>query len=484
MKTKKTLLFGLLATITLLITSCGNFDSLNTDSTRLTSSNPGTFLNPVLYGMATYNWNRYDDYTFPLLQSEVSTSSTTGVGWYFMSDAAGDGTWTTYYQWLNNIKAMENVAETMHEPNYVAIAMTLRSWIFQLLADSFGDVPMTEACRGDEQLFNPKFDTQKTIYQNMINDLDSANTLFNTASGLKYNTGGELLYSTDATLTAGASSGILKWKKFCNSLRMRVLLRVLNVDGLNAKAKLIEMVGNPTKYPVFSSNSDAALLSVSGVSPQLAPLTRSQDFTAYAYLSEFFVNNLKNWNDPRLPIFATQATNNGVKSYIGYPSGYKVVPSFNASQPNVNLAIAPMKLTLMNYAEVELIKAELAQRGIISEDAKTHYQNGVSAAITQWGGVVPANYFANSAAAYDGTLERIMVQKFYALFFCDCQAWYEINRTGYPVLPRGDGVAAGNNFPCRYKYPAVLQRTNLKNYQAAKASMGGDDFSVKLIWQK
>ena len=65
--------------------------------------------------MATYNWNRYDDYTFPLLQSEVSTSSTTGVGWYFMSDAAGDGTWTTYYQWLNNIKAMENVAETMHD---------------------------------------------------------------------------------------------------------------------------------------------------------------------------------------------------------------------------------------------------------------------------------------------------------------------------------------------------------------------------------
>ena len=89
---------------------------------------------------------------------------------------------------------------------------------------------MTEACRGNEQVFTPKFDTQKTIYQNIINDLDSANNLFNTASGLKYNTGGELLYSTDATLTSGVSAGMLKWKKFCNSLRMRVLLRVLNVD--------------------------------------------------------------------------------------------------------------------------------------------------------------------------------------------------------------------------------------------------------------
>lgn len=482
MKTKN--IFVSLVAALFVLAGCTPFDEMNTDPTRLTDANPGTLLNPVLYGMATYNWNRYDDFTFPLLQSKVSTSSTSGVGWYYISDAAGDGTWTNYYKWLNNIRSMEKEAVTLNEPNYRAIAITLRSWIYQQLTDAFGDVPMSEACRGDEQLFTPKFDSQKTIYQALINDLDSANNIFNTASGLKYNTDGEMLYGTNTTLTSGVSAGMVKWKKFCNSLRMRVLLRVVDVDGLNAKAKLQEMVQNPTKYPVFASNDDAALLAVSGVSPQEAPLTRSQDFTSYTYLSEFFINNLKTWSDPRLPIFATQATNSGVKSYIGLPSGYKVVPSFSASQPNVALAVAPMKLTLMNYAEVALIKAELAQRGVIAGDAKSFYEAGVTAAITQWGGTVPANYFTNTAVAYDGTLERIMLQKFYALFFCDCQAWYELNRTGYPVLPRGDGIPTGNNMPNRYKYPAVLQRTNLKNYQDAKTSMGGDLFSTKLIWQK
>ncbi|MBP1638767.1 MAG: hypothetical protein H6Q17_350 [Bacteroidetes bacterium] len=483
MKTKNRILICMIASI-LLLTGCGSFDELNTDSTRLTDVNPGTLLNPVLYGMATYNWNRYDDFAFPLLQSKVLTSSSTGVGWYYLSDAAGDGTWTTYYKWLNNIKKMEEESVALNLPNYHAVAITLRSWIYQLLVDSFGDIPMSEASSGDEGVYTPKFDTQKEVYTALINDLDSANNIFNTASGLKYNTGGELLYSTDATLTSGVSTGILKWKKFCNSLRMRVLLRVLNVDGFDAQTKLVEMINNPTKYPVFASNDDAALLYVSGVSPLLAPLTRSSDFTSYTYLSDFFVSNLQSWNDPRLAIFATKATNNGVKSYVGMPSGYSVVPSGSYSQPNVSLAIAPMKLTLMNYAEVELIKAELAQRGIITESAQTHYQNGVSAAITQWGGVVPSTYFSNTSVAYDGSLSRIMLQKFYALFFCDCQAWYELNRTGYPVLPRGSGIPTGNSMPYRYKYPAVMQRTNLKNYQAAKANMGGDDFSIKLIWQK
>jgi hypothetical protein len=143
-----------------------------------------------------------------------------------------------------------------------------------------------------------------------------------------------------------------------------------------------------------------------------------------------------------------------------------------------------MKLTLMSYAELELIKAEYAQKYGTAADAETHYKNGVTAAIEQWDGVVPATYFDNPAVVYDGTLKQLMTQKYYALFFCDYQAWYEYNRTGYPDVPRGVGVSDGNYMPKRFKYPAVLQRTNLKNYQGAKSNMGGDDFDIKLIWQK
>ena len=87
------------------------------------------------------------------MQSKVATNSTSGVGWYNIGDGEGDGTWTNYYKWLNNIREMEKQAIALNEPNYQAISITLRSWIYQLLTDAFGDVPMTEASRGNEQLF-------------------------------------------------------------------------------------------------------------------------------------------------------------------------------------------------------------------------------------------------------------------------------------------------------------------------------------------
>ena len=76
---------------------------------------------------------------------------------------------------------------------------------------------------------------------------------------------------------------------------------------------------------------------------------------------------------------------------------------------------------ILPYAELQFILSELAFRGIITGNAQTYYENGVKAAIEQWGAVVPANYFANPKVAYDGTLERIMLQKYVALFFVDHQ---------------------------------------------------------------
>lgn len=469
----------MIATLTI-VTSCMSFDEMNTDPTRLSSANPGTFLNPVLYEMAAYNWNRYNSYTFDLMQCRVSTSSINGVGWYYISDGTGDGTWSTYYRWLNNIREIEEAAIGLNEPNYQAVALVLRSWIYQILTDAFGNVPMSEAAQGEAGVLYPKFDTQQEIYHQIIADLEKANTLFNESTGLKYNLDGELLYKTNGTQT----DGIKKWKKFCNSLRLRVLTRVLSVPEFDAANELRKMFEDPATYPVFTSNEESALLGISGVAPEVAPLTRSQDFTSYKSVSEFFVNTLLKWDDPRLPIFARKATNAGVSSFIGLPSGYAIAPSFSGSAPNTGICTAPMKLALMPYAEVEFIKAELAQKGLVTLDAEQAYKRGVKAAIEQWGGEMPENYFANPETAYNQSLERIMEQKFFALFFCDYQQWFEHTRTGWPQIPRGAGVAVGNKMPMRFKYPATLQRNNMKNYQIVKEQMGGDNFDIKLIWQK
>ncbi len=457
-----------------LFAACTPFDELNIDPTKLSEANPGSFLDPLIYNVSKFGWNRYNNYTYELMGNIISYRDVNGLGWWFVKDSEGDGTWSTYYEWLTNAKAMEKEAVKLNEPNYRAVSKVMQCFMFDILASAFGDIPYHEACRGDEQLFYPAFDSQEEVYRNILQELEAANTLFDTEGNLRYNSTGDLLYKTID------GEGILKWKKFCNSLHLRVLVKLLDVDGFDAENKIKEILDDPVTYPVFESNDDGALVEISGVYPLEEPVVRGKGFTSYRACTEFVVNTLKTWNDPRLPIFVAEEGG----EYIGWPAGFSVQPGGKASTPNKNMALAPMKLTLMSYAELEFIKAELAQRNIIDTDARVAYENGVRASVEQWGGEMPGDYFENPDAAYDGTLERILLQKFFALYFCDYQQWFEYNRTGLPHIPKGDGIPDGQEIPHRFKYPSILQRTNMDNYQSAKTAMGGDELSIKLIWQQ
>ena len=187
----KNIVWGMTLCGALCTTSCTSFDELNTDPTRMDEVNPGTLLNPILYETSVYNWKRYNSYTYDLMQCAVSTSSTNGVGWWYMTDSEGDGTWTTYYKWINNAKEMMRLTgklpEASKQPNYDAISLTLQCWLYQILTDAFGDIPMSEACSADEGILVPKFDTQQQVYQQIIDNLKTANELFDKANGLIYN---------------------------------------------------------------------------------------------------------------------------------------------------------------------------------------------------------------------------------------------------------------------------------------------------------
>jgi hypothetical protein len=441
----------------------------------------GSFLTPVLYNLTCSNWNYYDSWTFPLMQGCVSTSTTSGVGWFQITDNAGGGLWSTYYKWLNDAKTIYSMGEKEQKSNYKAVSLTLQAWILETLTEAFGNVPVTEACSVGDGIRYPKFNSQVEAYQTILDNLDSANVLFNPSEGLIYNTNGDMLYCSSNK----DADGIKLWRKFANSLRLRALLRVLNVPDLNAKDQLQKMLSDPTTYPVFESNDESAQVYITGIAPQEQPMPRISDLTAARVYSEFFIDQLKKWKDPRLAIWATKTTNNGVKDYYGLQSGYSVLPSISASTMVASkIAVAPMKLQIMSYSEVEFIKAELVQRGVIEGDAKTLYETAVKATMEQWGVTPSAKYFDNEDAAYNGTLERIMQQKFYALFYVDLQQWFEYNRTGYPVVPYGPGIATGDSLPHRFKYPTIVQRTNPNNYQMAKEAMGGDELNTKLIWQK
>lgn len=455
-----------------------DFEEINTDPNRIDRISPGTLLNPILYEVATFNTERADAFTFDIMQVTVPfPSAAGGVHRYDISENAGNSTWNTYYRWLNNVKEMRVAAEDVGAVNYQAIALTLNAWIYSLLTDAFGDVPMDEAVRGDEGIFYPAFNTQQEIYTKILADLETANTLYNPDQDMVFGT--DILFEND----------VERWRMFTNSLRMRLLLRVAKRQEMNAHVELAEMINNPDVYPVFSSNEDAAILEITGVEPNLSPWGRAIDFTLFRAMAAFFADNLNDMNDPRRPLFMTEARAMDGVTVIGYegiPSGYDGATQFDFLPSNVNIALvqAPMISVIMSYAEVEFIKAELAQKGIITSDAGLHYQNGVTAAIEQWGGDVPPDYFDNPAAAYDGTFERIMLQKYYALYFNDYQQWFEYRRTGLPVLPQGEDLWNNGVMPVRFRYPVVVQTSNSANYAEAVARMGGDDINTKVWWEK
>ena len=214
----------LAASAAMTLASCESMDETNTDPTRMDDAKAGSFLDPVIYGMGTYTWTRYNSFTFQLMQCIVTTNSTSGLGWFNISDTAGDGVWTTYYKWNTNAKAIYDAAVSVGDPNYQAIAMTLRCWIFENTTEAFGDIPVTESCRGEEQIYYPKFETQEEAYRYIFEQLDSANVLYVPSKGLQYNSSGDKMYCSSNS----DKEGIQKWRKFTNSLRMRALLRVID----------------------------------------------------------------------------------------------------------------------------------------------------------------------------------------------------------------------------------------------------------------
>ena len=461
-----------------LLSCTKDFEETNIDPNRIDEISPGTLLNPVIYEVASANMRRADDITFNLMQVMLPFPSVSaGIHRYDLSDNIGNSTWNTSYRWLKNVKEMHEASVKAQDPNYRAIALTLNAWIYSNLTDCFGDVPMEEASRGDETLFQPKFDKQQDIYAKLLKDLDSANTMFNTSR--------TMIYGTDILF----GNNVSRWKKFCNSLHLRLLLRLSKKAEINSYAKIRTMVDNPTQYPVFTTNAEAATLSLSGITPLASPWGRPVDFTTFRAAGKFFLDTLNILNDPRRAKFASTArsstgTNIG---YLGIPHGYAGSESqFNYAPSNllVALATAPMICPILPYAEVEFIKAELEWKSGNAVAAKAAYEKGVKAAIEQWGVVMPADYFVNTNAAYNGTLDRIMIQKYYALFFVDFQQWFEYRRTRLPVLPTAAGMANNKQMPSRFEYPLPVRTNNPNNYQAAVQSMGGDDINTKVWWEK
>lgn len=467
-----------------------NFEEYNTDPNRPKEIYPGVVLGQLQYKFVNTAITGARGFTHELMQVSAPRSSQNyGLHRYHIAPNTESDLWTDMYSYMTDVEDLYVIADRLGEDNYKGIALIYKSWGYSILTDAFGDIPYSQATKAADGLLLPEFDKQKDIYIQMLEDLETANALLKSTEPLIY--GGDMVYEADN------AEGIVKWKKFCNSLKLRMLLRVFNKDGeVNVSEQITRILEDPAKYPVFTSVEDDAIFKYPGSFPYFNPYfnARTLDWREGTYFTKYFIDYLNDVEDPRRAIWSTTVEKEGEDVYIGIKSGYESDVEYQVNQHssyNDNLKTLPELGIMMTFAELEFIKAELALRGFSTEKSvEEHYKGGIEASITQWGASLPEGFLEREKIAFRNELnfqeqlEQIMQQKYFAFFFNDYQAWFEKRRTGYPILPRGAGIPSENQFPSRVTYPTYLQSLNPQALEAGTTSMGGDNSNVKVWWEK
>ena len=445
---------------------------------------------------------------------------------YQYRDAQTANGWTYLYRSANNYK---DIIQRVEDPatadqmaafgnldNQIAASRIMLAYTFDNLVTHFGDVPYWSYGQRNNPNFqalqvdtytSPKYATQEEIYADLLNELKAAADQL--VVGQKVFTAGDNIYNGDAA----------KWKKFANSLRLRIANR-LKAKMPAAQTHINEAIASG----VFSSNDDTAAHSFGTADAEGNPFWKTfyVDNRTDFYVNQTFVELLKGETgsyglDPRLfklvaPLGSTAAQIKGgtegvssdLSQYIGMPYGQPSVDDYYSISANTNFFSSNYTKinkaeVLMEYAEVEFILAEL------NGWSQANYEAGVRANMEYWG-VAAADidaYVANLPAA---TQEHVMNQKYIALLGNADEAWNEYRRTGYPntsilLMPgetntRPNGTTyvftpllSGNvvltDLPSRVRYPVPQQTLNRANWNEAVSRLSnGDEINSKLYFAR
>ena len=495
-----------------------DFDEININPNFPASAQPDLLLPGIQREMA-YNWGDQGwEEGFTVVQYGARLQFTSGdtYNWSPSGDPYNDA-----YASLRDVEnIIRSTKDNMDAQNYYGVALVMKSWIMSYVTDAYGDVPYSEATKGIiDGNVTPVFDPQQDIYTGMLADLETANAVLTDESNIS----GDIFYGGD----------ILKWRKFANSLRLRLLMRISDVDNATAVAGMVQITGNPGNFPIFESNEDMAVVQWNSDNPQPKYNTRSGSFDEVR-LSQTLETRLKDLNDNRLYVFAqpTTASEKGIFSedfadYVGMPNGLDdeaalgYSPSGNPDESGSNFisrlgillacracnpdqaSATASQTIIMSYSELQFILAEARERGWVSAgDAATYYENGIRASFEYYTGRVTAGgwseiaaamqatdldaYLGQAAVAYSGTtdekLGKIALQKWISLFYTGFEGWSDWRRTSMPeVVPGPDAVNDGL-VPVRFQYPNSVKSTNEDNYKAAVSRMGEDNINTKLWW--
>lgn len=392
------------------------------------------------------------------------------------------------------------------ESDVFQLAQIIRIASMSRFTDNWGPIPYSQVGSGS---IRTAYDSQADVYDQFFKELDKAIEVLYTFTiqnpGAKPLSEYDLVYGGDYS----------KWVKFANSMRLRLAMRIAYVDPVRAQAEAEKAIADPAGLILENAdNASVKSLGANDVINQLYTMwSNYQDIRMGASMWSV----LTGYNDPRLEKMWQKGEVNGVEGYHALRIGVQFSGAkdlrLGYSSPNV---MSDDPIVWMNAAEVAFLKAEGALRGWnMGTDAKSAYETGVKLSFEQWGasGVdayladaekVPADYkdplvSSNNTAAVstiniawndsdkDKSLERIITQKWIALFPNGHEAWTEYRRTGYPYLFKVLVNNSSNTIDSdiqirRMPYPPSEKTVNEENLKKAIELLGGPDNGGTRLW--
>lgn len=498
-----------------LISSCQDLEDLNKNPNQPDKVSTSTLLTGAEKKMMDYIYDNWFSGRQALPYAQYwSQRNYTEEDRYQIRESVNNSYFNHLYVTAGNYKLIEDMntnpatkaeaAAYGDNNNQIAVAKVLKVWLMQVIADTWGSVPYSEAFLLKDGNTYPKYDDLTTLYPQFIKELDEAIKLFNDNDYAFHS--GDRIYNGNPD----------HWKKFANSLKCRLAIRISKVDP-NWKKYIDEAVASG----VFESNDDEAMFQYSNEAPNECYFYRGyfvdgrNDFSITKPFTDLLkgqrdtLNNKQHpWEgvvDPRLSVYTTPR---GGK-YLGLPYG---LPSNNMTSairnaaPTWYSATTPVTLNkdfsvpLMTYAELCFILSER------NNWDKEKYLDGVKSSIYHWYDLAGKTVDETKLAAYLDAVgatvnaETVATQKYIHLYMQGTEAWSEYRRTGYPktMLKPGEYtyVVAGNkvafsplsetkgDIPARVKYPTNESTLNPDGFDAAvkKLQDGTNNYYSKMYW--
>jgi len=463
-----------------------DFEEINTNPNEPTSVSPGFLLTNAQKSIMDRVYDSFWGSRRAMQTAQYwSSNQYSNESRYQYRETTANGAWASFYagplqdlQTIIDLNSGDNAADYVgygDNGNQIAVAKILQAWTFQHLTDAFGDIPMSAALQGGEDKA-PAYDSQADVYKGLLTLLDDAMASMTSGSGPQ----GDQVYGGNMD----------QWMKFANSLKLRVAMRMADVNGSAAQSAAEAALGSGM---IIAGNEDNALFNYLGGAPNNNPINEDaktrNDFAA----SNTMVDLLGSLGDPRVGVYYAPAVSSG--EYVGEVYGLDeanaaLTPDDDVSQRGSAILAGDLAGIYFDAAQTHFLAAEAAERGWTSIlSAEEHYNAAISLSMNYWGiadDAAIADYLAQEAVAY-GTAEgewkeRIGRQKWIALYMQGYEGWAEYRRLDFGVLvPCADGHLQGDgSVPNRFTYP--LDEQTLNNASWSAATGGSDEITSKMWW--